>query len=84
MSGKKRQMDPDPDSEPNLAAEYESPMDSDSPAVDPRPSVTSTPGDQPTPAPGNDPRLFTSDTRTLPSHEFDDRRSSLWDDGPYL
>ena len=57
MTGKKRRKDdPDSDSDSTLAAEFASPMDSDSPAVDPRSSLTSDPGSRPTTAPGNDPR----------------------------
>ena len=57
MSGKKRRKeDPDYDSDSNLAAEFESPMDSDSLAADPRSSLTSDPGSRPSTAPGNDPR----------------------------
>ena len=57
MTGKKRRKDdPDSDSDSTLAAEFASPMDSDSPAVDSRSSLTSDPGSRPTTAPGNDPR----------------------------
>ena len=57
MSGKKRRKeDPDSDSDSNLAAEFESPMDSDSLATDSRSPLTYDPVSRPTTAPGNDPR----------------------------
>ena len=86
MSGKKRRKDdPDSDSDSNLAAEFASPMDSDSPAVDPRSSVTSDPASRPATAPGNDPRPSTSYARnTDPRSNLTTAGSSVEDDGPYL
>ena len=55
MSGKKRRKE-DSDSDSNLGAEFESPMDSDSLAADPGSSLTSDHGSRPTTALGNDPR----------------------------
>ena len=81
MSGKKRRKDDlDSDSDSNLAAEFASPMDSDSPAIDPRSSVTSDSASRPATAPGNDPRPSTSHARHT------DPRPDLTtaDNGPYL
>ena len=86
MSGKKRRKeDPDSDSDSNLAAEFDSPMDSDSLAADPRSSVTSDLGSRPATAPGNDPRPSTSHARnTDPRTNLATAGSSVGDDGPYL
>ena len=86
MSGKKRRKDdPDCDSDSNLAAEFDSPMDSDSLAADPRSSVTSDLGSRPATAPGNDPRPSTSHARNIdPRTNLTTAGSSVGDDEPHL
>ena len=101
MSAKKRRKDELPDSDSdsgsNLADSLDAPMDSESPALDSRPSPTTPPGPDPrssltsdlgpsqTTAPGTDPRSSPEHARnTDPGTTQTTTCFSVWDDGPYL